>query len=310
VFRYGQQYTAIWPREGTLGASSFPGSSVRGLAAGAIRASPAYSKLVLQLDSGQFFGRTSLWSSVGLASVALTHYERQEQPWHCHPNHTFFVHLRGDHRDSLARVQFEQPILSIVYHPAGVVHRSSIGSEGMSGLNIEVTAEWLDAHRSPDKNLGKRCLITDPEASCLSLSLLHASAANGHDAESLLTEFVAVAGEDTDREETPQWVRNVITFADESCAEKITVRQIADRFSVHPVYLARAFRKATGGSLSDRLQKGRLKLATSLLLQGVSAGEAAVEAGFGDQFYMSRCFRKHFGVAPTDFKRLRLLIAG
>jgi AraC-like DNA-binding protein len=42
----------------------------------------------------------------------------------------------------------------------------------------------------------------------------------------------------------------------------------------------------------------RIAYARRLLLDGVSAAEAAIAAGFCDQGHLIRQFRRHFGVTP------------
>jgi AraC family transcriptional regulator len=260
----------------------------------------------MQLESGRYFGETRATSLIGDAGLTITDYVAQEQPWHTHENPTFFVNLRGHHRDALPNGSFDQPVLSIVYHPAGVRHRSTVGPEGMTGLNIELPPLWLAAHEIERANLGPERLVRNHDASCVAIKLLDAMVAcNLLDTDNALVDFAASVSNDPGYCESPAWMHKAIELTENLAAESLTIRQISEQVGVHPVHLARVFRKAYGMSFCSYLQRGRLRYATSLLLQGMSAGEAAIEAGFGDQFYMSRCFRRQFGFTPRRVNELR-----
>jgi YesN/AraC family two-component response regulator len=55
-------------------------------------------------------------------------------------------------------------------------------------------------------------------------------------------------------------------------------------------------------SANDFITSMRLKKSALLLLQGnLNISEIAFEVGFNDPKYFSRCFRKHFGMSPTEY---------
>lgn len=58
----------------------------------------------------------------------------------------------------------------------------------------------------------------------------------------------------------------------------------------------------TGMSANEFIRHTRLKKAAYLLLHSkLSVSEVAYEVGFSDPAYFSRCFRKEFGMAPSDY---------
>ena len=59
----------------------------------------------------------------------------------------------------------------------------------------------------------------------------------------------------------------------------------------------------TGQSTTEFIRTYRLKYAANLLLQDFgNIAEVAYECGFNDQGYFAKSFRKHFGVAPSEYK--------
>ncbi|WP_028560506.1 AraC family transcriptional regulator [Paenibacillus pinihumi] len=64
----------------------------------------------------------------------------------------------------------------------------------------------------------------------------------------------------------------------------------------------KAFRKITGLSPLKYLINARLNASLGLLADpGVSVAEAAHSVGYHDEYYFSRLFKKHMGLAPTEF---------
>ncbi len=62
----------------------------------------------------------------------------------------------------------------------------------------------------------------------------------------------------------------------------------------------------TGQSTTEFIRTYRLKYAATLILQDFgNIAEIAYECGFNDQSYFTKSFRKHFGVAPTEYKQSR-----
>jgi len=74
-----------------------------------------------------------------------------------------------------------------------------------------------------------------------------------------------------------------------------TLEQIAgvDRFTI-----ARHFRRAYGTSPDRYRTMRRLAIARKAIEQGTPLAEAAAEAGFADQSYMTRQFKRTYGLTP------------
>jgi AraC family transcriptional regulator len=84
------------------------------------------------------------------------------------------------------------------------------------------------------------------------------------------------------------------------------LRDLAALAGLHPVYLARAFRKRYGLSPSDYVRKRRLHRALSLIARQRPLAQAASALGFVDQSHLHRCFVAEFGLTPGAFRRLAL----
>ena len=103
-------------------------------------------------------------------------------------------------------------------------------------------------------------------------------------------------------------VRNVLCSRfldmvfDRSCGI-IAVSGYARRLGVTPNHLNRTVKRCTGRSAGDWVDLSRLALAKHLLRRTVMPViDVAAAAGFDDQSYFSRFFKRHTGLTPTDFR--------
>jgi AraC family transcriptional regulator len=80
---------------------------------------------------------------------------------------------------------------------------------------------------------------------------------------------------------------------------------LAQSVGVHPVTLARAFRRAFGCTVGEYVRSLRIDRATHQLAQTeLSLAEIALEAGFSDQSHFSNLFRRHTGFSPFRFRQV------
>lgn len=266
----------------------------------------------MKLTEGTYFGSIRSGVQTERLSVLLTAYEPlQSQPWHTHEHPTLFLHLRGTHFDSLPNRQIDQPSLTAVYHPPTTAHRSEVGPDGMAGINIELKPAWFERFQIESKGLGAERLIggSDVALQTLRLAIGRDSSAVGLDFDSLVFELFAA---DPARDNTSATKQTWISEAKER-VEQIEgisgVAELAHDLAIHPGHLAKLFRRRFGTTVAAAIQSARLARASRLILQGMSAGEAALEAGFSDQFYLSRCLLHRVGVRPRELTALWLQLA-
>ena len=82
-----------------------------------------------------------------------------------------------------------------------------------------------------------------------------------------------------------------------------TLGDLASEVGVHPVTLARGFRKAYGCSVGAYLRLVRVTRAARRMAEtGDSLAEIALGAGFADQSHFSNVFRRSTGLSPSAFR--------
>ena len=78
----------------------------------------------------------------------------------------------------------------------------------------------------------------------------------------------------------------------------------ADALAVPQSALSKALVQATGRTTKEHITDRRLLEAARLLrFTTMNVGEIAFRAGYTDQLYFSRAFRRRYGAAPTDYRR-------
>ena len=96
----------------------------------------------------------------------------------------------------------------------------------------------------------------------------------------------------------PDWTREVERRL--RADPGLGVRDLAREIGRHPVWLASAYRAATGEAPSEAAARFRVERAAHLLRESEEAPAAiALEAGFCDQSHMIRTFRRLIGRLPS-----------
>jgi AraC-like DNA-binding protein len=89
----------------------------------------------------------------------------------------------------------------------------------------------------------------------------------------------------------------------ESSNAPLSLDELAGRLGCAPTYLCRMFSEHMGlGPHAYQLQH-RLLEARGLIERGVTAAQAAVVTGFGDESHLSRHFRRRFAAGPGGYRR-------
>lgn len=95
----------------------------------------------------------------------------------------------------------------------------------------------------------------------------------------------------------------VLSYLEKNYSLPLTLPEIARHAAVSEVTLYRLFRKGTGDSPINCLNRIRLRHARALLLNTrLPVSEIAAATGFTDSNYFSRCFRKFTGLSPREFR--------
>ena len=84
----------------------------------------------------------------------------------------------------------------------------------------------------------------------------------------------------------------------------LNLTDAAQRFYLSPSYLSRIIKEKTSLSFTDYLNRLRIDLAESLMLEnpGMTMNEVALQCGYSSQHSFSRAFKNYTGMTPIAFK--------
>lgn len=268
----------------------------------------------MQLGRFEYLGKSVRRIDLGGLGLALTQYPSdQRQPWHEHENPTLFLLLEGDFIDkSGALGERTLATFDMVCHPSGARHAGEAGPRGRAGLNIEPTSEWLRRYGLEPRHVGEyrvqRCPTSSLHGLKLALALMEGDAALLPVADDIVLDSVLplLSLRETRRFESKAWFQKLENYLEQSDLRECSLRRMAEALAVHPVYLARVFRRQFGCSLGEYVLRRRLvHAAETVLRHGGSLGEAAHRAGFSDQAHLTRMFRREIGRTPRAMRQLR-----
>ena len=101
-------------------------------------------------------------------------------------------------------------------------------------------------------------------------------------------------------------IQQAAQYISEHFREDISLADVAAQAYMSGSYFSRKFKKITGLNFSEYLTSTRIKAADDLLLQtSLSIAEIAASCGFGDANYFGDIFKKHKGMSPTKYRRMR-----
>ena len=98
-------------------------------------------------------------------------------------------------------------------------------------------------------------------------------------------------------------VQRCMNTIDFSYSAEISLSWLAAQCGVSDSYLSTSFRKETGMTVTDCINKTRIRQALILLnTSELSIGDIASRCGFPDANYFSRVFRKQQGLSPKQYR--------
>jgi AraC family transcriptional regulator len=268
---------------------------------------------MLILSSGEYLGRLLHRAHLfGLPLTLSAYPPGHTYPWHVHEIPTLFVLLAGQHQDENRRVTFDQSPLSVVFHPVIGPHATSVGPDGMVGLNLELTEAWLDRCELRRRDLAVDYRLLDSvSARLLGLRLAALACGPGETAdaevETVALDLVAtLVREPSLPARTPRWLPRAQEFLHAHASSPVGLRDVAAAVGVHPVYCARAFRRALGCTVSTYLRALRLLDAGRLILKEKnSLADVALRVGFADQAHFTRSCSRDLGFPPGRLQQMR-----
>jgi AraC family transcriptional regulator len=236
------------------------------------------------------------------STVSIVRYQpHQTLERHAHPGGGVSVVLAGTITET---VNGREVIGTTGYHvrkPSGILHANRTGAEG---------AVLLAIRGSPAAQVGEQGWAWGMTGRALGLAVNAAIAIRSavpQDAEEAIALILDLARVDSDRGPLgggrPPWLLKV-RDAIEATPASFSVTAAAREAGVHPVYLARAFRRAFGTSPTAYARSVRVRRAAELILKGDRICDVAATLERSDQSHLCREFSRELDLSPSAFQAL------
>jgi AraC-like DNA-binding protein len=96
-----------------------------------------------------------------------------------------------------------------------------------------------------------------------------------------------------------------LTVIEHQYRDKLTVDRLARETGLSRYHFSRLFKKLTGRTITDYLNRIRIDHAEYLLYNSpMTVSEIALATGYSDIYYFSRTFKRYKGAPPTALRRL------
>jgi AraC family transcriptional regulator len=244
-----------------------------------------------------------------LLFAEIVHSAEQDVPRHTH--HTSFYHLTlsGMYDESTSREMVCFAPFSSAFTHSDTKHYGRIAPGGVHLFTQELGHNWIQEflHVHAEPETVHDC--SGGKLTCLGIQLYReyqeGKAANALTIDSLVWELLAAAAalELRTKSAPPMWWDRIIEMLHFEFSRDMRIFDLAREAGVHPVHLARVFRRFTQQTPGEWLQRRRIRSACEKLLdpdQGIAA--IAAESGFADQSHLTRTFKRYTGMTPAQFR--------
>lgn len=201
---------------------------------------------------------------------------------------------------------------TVTLHPAGEIHSNRFYDSDARIVNINITSARLRQLLGGSLNVQQSVSMREGKAGWMAREIyrelgragaVSTVSVNGL-ALQLLAELLGTCDRPV-REAIPEWLVRAKEMVETRYAEPLRLEAVAAQVGVHPVHLAREFRRRFHETVGDRIRDLRIARACQLLAEsGLPLVQVALEVGYSDQASFTTTFRRRTGLTPSGFRRL------
>jgi AraC family transcriptional regulator len=215
--------------------------------------------------------------------------------------------LEGGYTEWLGSKARERRRSSVAFHPPGEEHSETFDRARARTLGVALSPRWLEHIRAGSIRLDRPMQWAGGPTRWI-LERLHRELAAAGDAsplviEGLVLELAGEAGRARAERRPPAWLRAVEERLRADFRGQHSLSELAGEVGVHPVHLARAFRRWYRCTCGELVRGLRVQHAAERLAESDAPLSAvALEAGFCDQSHLTRCFKRATGLTPAAYR--------
>jgi AraC family transcriptional regulator len=229
---------------------------------------------------------------------------------HTHEPAYLSLVLKGAYTETCAKRSCTRSASTIIFHPPDEPHAVDFHNTEVRIFRIEIKSRWLEQAR---KSVGLPEYSTDFHGGLIGLlfnrlygEFQQTDASSGLAIEGLMLEIIAEISRHQTRnanQKSPRWLEQARAILRERISDPPSFQALAKTVGVHPVYLAREFRRRYHCTLGEYLRQLRIERACSEISRShAPLCEIAAVAGFYDQSHFSNSFKRYTGMTPAEYR--------
>lgn len=272
--------------------------------------SPSSSSRVL--TAGQFFGHFDTARQAGAFTVAHWNADPVRQVGlHTHEDAHIVLPIDGAYRSSAVGAPLVCDRSVVIYNPPGTTHQDRF--DPVSGpiqgrfFTVSIPTEQIRVAeavgRPPNHPVAFRHQVIGATVRKMAMECARWSPAAALVIEGLCLELLgelARCRPERSRQ-APGWLTTAKSILTENHHDSIEA--VARQVGVHPIYLARMFRRHFRTSPAEYRRESRIARAEVLLRdRRIPIAEVAVRCGYSDQSHLTKAFTTSRGLAPGRFR--------
>ena len=234
-----------------------------------------------------------------------------KQPRHTHSEASFSFVLAGNYIETCGRQSQARQSSTVIFHPPQESHAVDF-QNGARILSVQFDFERFASIR-------QRSVVLDASASSRTATIAwlgnrlyqefrRPDPFSALAIEGLVFEILAEASRckaAADERKSPRWLGQVTEFLHANFSASLALESVAGIADVHPVHLARVFRRQTGGTIGEYVRRLRVEFACRRISDSnESLTEIALAAGFSDQSHFTRTFKNQLGITPGEYRKI------
>jgi AraC family transcriptional regulator len=264
----------------------------------------------MRLQAGEFLGsalRVHEWGGFTLSEHAYPANARL--PKHEHRYAYLSIPVSGSYEERWGVHSTNCSSAVAVFHPRGEQHADVFHGAEARVLSIEIDDTWCEHLRDAGARVSDRIELHGPSLFRSAARLRHMLSLRERPPllkiEACTIDLLAELPARRDETRVPPWLGAVLERIHDARPARPPMSDLAREAGVHPVHLARTFRRVHGRTIGDYVRSLRVERAMELLRGRDPIGEIAIAAGFSDQSHLCRELKRAIGVTPKGFRSRR-----
>ena len=264
----------------------------------------------MKLLSGRWYGDTLKNDSVaGLTLTETVYGSNLKLPPHSHEQAYFCLVLKGAYTESYGRQTRTCKTATLIFHPADESHADHFHAESRC-FNIQMNDVWMQRARQYPPSLHEPRDFQAGLVPRLAMRL-YGEFRRADELSPLVVEGIAleIMGEASRRLADkahlgpPRWLAEARDILNEQFSKRLTLLELAHLVRIHPVHLAREFRRYYHCTIGDYVRQRKIEFACEKLVQSdTPLSEISLLGGFSDQSHFTKIFKQHTGKTPQEYR--------